>query len=458
MSIFLLFSTSLVNTIGEENAFQQQQEGNTQQQQDWNNPDYYNNLDWNSADLGKVQWDQVDWNQVDWNNINSDNLNQMLQQNANLFDNEVFLSKFEEKIKNFQEADFKKLGVEAQKSWLTKKSNGKLTLAEGGGISSYDGVSVATTGERGCNFDPNTLPKDVAFEIQKDGSLKPIGKFSGSFSGKVSYDAEKKILISDTSFKDSHNSAFNCQGQCQLEIGEDGTVRKISGEAAINGIIVKDLEEVSFDINTKIIHARPNQESSTIDGVKLFGTEKISYEPQKKMFRGNNFLVKSTSEDKIFQGKQISFADKEGFKVATLVSGETTFSLNGCSASAKSGATSCIAANLEKSSLNILAKNSEIILDVGLDAADPSKSKYKKIEVQEITDNSKVTLKKGAEKVASFDKKGLHPRLPLQKTDLEIKYNHRLKNGKEVTQVSGAEGDALCSGEECSNCNFICGG
>lgn len=408
----------------------------------WENPDYYNNLDWNNADWDKVQWERVDWNTVNWESINSANLNQILDNNPNLFDNGVFLAKFEDKINNFKSEDFSQVGREALNSWLGKKTGNSLSLAEDANVKSYKNGEIVTDGTKSSTFEIDKLPAGTTFEILSDGSLMAKDDFKGVFSGKLVYDPANKVFITDGQFTDQNkNQLFCIEVQCRIEVSKDGTVNKLSGEGTINGISAEDLGSIIIDGGK--IFAMADQKNSMVAGTKLFSHEKIAYDPANKKFDGNNLLVKKTDDETVFSGKQISFLDSKGNQVATLIEGETRFSTKACFVTI----VSCISGNLETGKISVYAVNSQITID-GKD--------YLEIELGEIKDDSQVTINKGGLNIGSCDKTGVHPRVALDQTGLKISYNHHLEDGTIADQVSDAEGDKLCISESCEEQNFVC--
>lgn len=410
------------------------------QQNPWETPDYYNSLDWSTADFSKVDWNKVNWDQVDWNNIDSNELKMIAQNNPVIFENTLFFNKFESKLESFSETEFSDLGRDATNSWLDKKTNGKLSLNEGSNLKSYKSGQIYTAGTRSSNFNPEKLPPGVYFEILSDGSLKSKGKFEGSLAGKVEYDPVEKALITNGQFIDLGNNDYSCDSaeNCKIEIAEDGTVKKIIGNGKINDIAARDLEDVSV-INGKII-AKPNQKDSLIGDTKMFSEGSVSYDPKQKMFEGDNIEVRKTAPDTFFKGNQISFLDEDGKKVATLISGGTRFSTTSCSSAP------CISANTAEKRITVMAEESKIELDAG---------NYKYVDVTEIKDNSQIVLKKGDLMVASFDQKGHHPRMAPEESGLEISYAHKLAGEKDAKQISGENGDRLCTEEGCTECNGL---
>ncbi|MFH0701309.1 MAG: hypothetical protein V2A62_02645 [Candidatus Woesearchaeota archaeon] len=404
----------------------------------WEDPSYYNDLDWGTVtNWGNVRWELVDWNSVSDTNLNANSFNSILQNNPSLMtSNPGFLNRFEQRIQNFNENDFAQLNQKTLNTWLNHKSNGKLNIASGGTISGYNGKEVKTTK---CEFNPETLPAGQ-FEIDAEGNLISKSSFNGKFSGKINYNSDSGNLETIGTYVDAKNNVIVCSEKCTISVSEDGTISRIVGTGRINGITVRDLEQVRF--NGDLITFKPNQKTSEFSGVRLFSSEDIEYSPKEGNFKGNNFQVIFPGEGKTFEGKNILFLDKEDRKVALLNSGKTTFDFNDCKEDTKF---SCISANPDSKRITVTARGSDIKIDG---------EGYKNIDVNQIEDESIITLMNGPNKVSLFDKNGVHPRMLISDSGLEIRYNYQKEDGTLVTQVSGKDGDQWCVEGKCQECNY----
>ena len=261
----------------------------------------------------------------------------------------------------------------------------------------------------------------------------------------------KKVLVTDAGFVDKDNNNYQCSNACAIVVNEDGTVEKFEGEGKIGDVSVKDLDQVY--VRDGIIYAQPLQEDSSIAGVNIFGTEEVAYNPEEGVFTGDNFQVKSITDQKMFKGSGIEFFDSNGNKVATLVSGETNFGGTSCSTSP------CLAVDPEKGLITVSPLNSQLKIDLG--------DTYKKINVGEITDDSLVKVIKGQMQncpaegscdniLVSFNKNGMRHRKDFTNLGITASYEYTL-DGKKAVQSSSPEGDELCIEEKCEvTTNLMC--
>jgi len=286
------------------------------------------------------------------------------------------------------------------------------------------------------------LPKiGVSYELLSDGTLNPTGKFAGVYSGKIVYNPETGTLNSDTGFIDSSDTEFSCsKAGCSLQVGEDGTVKFLEGEGEVNGIGVANLRDVTM-VNG-VITAIPDQVGSFVDGSELFGEGSVTYDSKEKIFEGNDLQVISTSGDKLFRGKEISFLDKDKIVVAKLIDGETRFVLG--SGECLPGA--CIQVNPQVGRMTITAAKDSIVRIYS--------DGYGILNFKEVKDDSQILVEEKGVRTVLVNKRGIHPYQDLTGLKKKMSYEIETASGEIATHVNNDGVDEVCVGEKCQVCTI----
>lgn len=364
---------------------------------------------------------------------NPDKAVSVLNNNPSLLDDALVLETLDNEVKTNTKLLNDNPAV--KEKWLQQKY-GIGMVSPATAIKSYDGTSIQT---ETTTFKPKELPPEAKYKIGKDGSLKAEGGFEGSYYGKVEF--KEGLLVTDSKFVNPENDDFLCVSACMIQVSKDGSVTRITGEGKVNDVPVKDLASVS--VLKGAIFAVPNQKDSSIGGVKIFGIESVAYNPTEKKFYGEDFIVKSTSPEAVFEGKMIKFEDSEGQGIATLFEGITAFVSSESECAGKKS--SCISADKSAKTIFVSARgNSNIVVD--------AKKGYDTLRVDDITDESKVILLKKNKMVATFNQNGAHPRRNPQ--ELGINIESLRPDGK--MQKIYAGGYEMCDDSVCTKTNFGC--
>jgi len=353
-----------------------------------------------------------------------------------LISNPALLQKFDSKIQ--EEINLLNDHPKAKETWLKEKFS--IAMASSGTkIVGYDGTNIVT---EKSNFNPETLPKiGVSYELLSDGTLNPTGKFAGVYSGKIVYNPETGTLNSDTGFIDSSDTEFSCsKAGCSLQVGEDGTVKFLEGEGEVNGIGVANLRDVTM-VNG-VITAIPDQVGSFVDGSELFGEGSVTYDSKEKIFEGNDLQVISTSGDKLFRGKEISFLDKDKIVVAKLIDGETRFVLG--SGECLPGA--CIQVNPQVGRMTITAAKDSIVRIYS--------DGYGILNFKEVKDDSQILVEEKGVRTVLVNKRGIHPYQDLTGLKKKMSYEIETASGEIATHVNNDGVDEVCVGEKCQVCTI----
>ena len=327
----------------------------------------------------------------------------------------------------------------AKKTWLKEKFKHSIAMVSSTTkIVGYDGTTIQT---EVAAFSPDLLPEGSSYKVLADGTLQSTGKFSGTFSGDISYDSTTGTLNSDTGFIDKVKTEFSCSVNCIIQVGEDGSVVLLQGEGEVNGIAVANLRDVSMVGG--IINAKPDQLGSFVDGTEMFSEDYLNYNAEKKIFYdASNLQVISTSPDKLFRGEEISFLDQEQNVVANLLIGETRFVLG----SEECLPGSCIQVNPETKEITVTAAKHSVV-KIHSDG-------YGILNFKEVKDDSQILVEEKGVRTVLVNKRGIHPYQDLTGLKKKMSYEIETASGEIATHVNNDGVDEVCVGKKCQVCTI----